>query len=139
VGVAVGPAAVQGVEGGTAEELVNRGGDPGGFGVLVGGLVEGDGGVLGGGWRLGGAGLVVGWGLGGRSLAGRDQGGGGDGLQGGGDDGGGRAVVAGELHGGGAGEVGGEPGEDTDVGATETVDRLIRVADRGQAGAVAGQ
>ena len=42
VPVPVGPAAVQAVEGGAAEQLVDRGGDPGGLGVLVGRLVEGD-------------------------------------------------------------------------------------------------
>ena len=40
--VPVGPAAVQRVERGPAEQLVDRGGDPGGLGVLVRRLVEGD-------------------------------------------------------------------------------------------------
>src|SRR6185437_4964497 len=40
--VPVGPAAVQGVERGAAEELIDGGGDPARLGVLVGRLVQGD-------------------------------------------------------------------------------------------------
>ena len=48
------------------------------------------------------------------------------------DDRGRRAVVAGQPHGRGAHEVLREPQEEADVGATEGVDRLVGVADRGR-------
>ena len=51
--------------------------------------------------------------------------------------GGAGAVVRGQLHRGGRREVRREPAEDADVRAAEAVDRLVRVADRGQPGAVA--
>ena len=60
-----------------------------------------------------------------------------DRLHGGGHDSRVGAVIPGQLHRAGAGEVGGEPAEDADVGAAEPVDGLVRVADRGQPGAVA--
>ena len=61
------------------------------------------------------------------------------GLDGGGDDGLAGAVVAAELHAAGAREVFGEAQEEADVGTPETVDGLVGVADRGQAGTVACQ
>ena len=67
----------------------------------------------------------------------RDQRGRRDGLHRGGHDGRARPVVPGQLHRGGRREVRREPAEDADVGAAEAVDRLVRVADRGQPGAVA--
>ena len=59
-------------------------------------------------------------------------------LHRGGHDGRIRAVVPGELDRGRAGEIRREPAEDADVGAAEAVDGLIRIPDRGQPGAVAG-
>src|ERR1017187_6539319 len=84
------------------------------------------------------AAVAMAGGAGGGSPPAGDQGGRGDGLQGSGPDGGGRSVVPAGLDGGRAGEVGGEPGEDGGVRAAEAVDGLLRVADRGHGGAVAG-
>ena len=126
--VPVGPAAVEAVERRPAEQLVDGGGDPGRLGVLVRRLVQGDDVD-----RDQGSGI----GPGRESGPSRDQRGGRDGLHGGGHDGRVGAVVPGQLHRAGPGEVGGEPAEDADVGAAETVDGLVRVADRGQPGAVA--
>jgi len=102
VGMTVGPAAVQAVEGRTAQQLVDGGGDPGGLGVLVGGLVPADGGVMA--RDLGGV-VVCGPGLAGRdqvvgAMACRRR-----------SRWRGRSVVPGQLDGGRTGEVGGEPGE----------------------------
>ena len=123
VPVTAGPAAVQGVERGAAEQLVDRGADPGRLGVLVGGLVRGDRRARG--HRL--------------EPAAGHQGGRGHGGGRGGHDGPAGPVADAELAGGGGRVVLAEPQEEADVSAAKAVDRLIRVADGGQARPVPGQ
>ena len=122
----VGPAAVERVEGGTAEQPVDLGRDPFGFCPLVRRLVQGDRRVPARSRRRTG---------GGAQPPARHQGAGCDRLQRAGHDAGGGAVVRGQLDRRDGREVSGEAEEEAHVTAAEPVDCLIRIPDHSQVAA----